>query len=337
MDQPSQNNSKTDLSNLDPGQILKDCHIPKDNALKYIKGNSLIPNEFAKVVLTYVTSGNGIGEIETATYYDTGIKQVSTVFPNGDQQPKTEITRFTFLNDLNPEFLSQKYLKLHDGSGYVGVFFALDGDITIPSMNVSRSIKVDILSGDSIFDIASKFRDAVNGDASFVATVTSQIVLVTHISQGTQIDATDINTAIQINVTTQGREPKQLDNTYFWIFRPNGSKYHVWYNVGGLGTDPAPVGSAGGIEVSVTTDATNIEVLNNTITSINSSIYFTAKADNEKLIVICDQAGPTSPMVDGNTGFGHFTTSKQGVVKKVIRTLVLTYDTSNELIEIDSF
>jgi len=337
MTQPSQNNSKTDISELDPGQILKDIHIPKDNAIKTIKGNSLVPNEFTKVIVTYVTSGNGIGEIETATYYDAGIKQVSSFFPSGDKQPKSEITSFTFGTDLNPAFLSQKYLKIHDGTGYVGVFFALDGELDIPEMGTYRNIKVDILTTDDVAGIALKFRNAINSDASFVASVTDRIVLVTHITQGVMIDAEDVNTAIKIYVTTQGQEPNELNNTYFWIHRPNSKKHHVWYNVGGLGIDPAPVGSEGGYEVAIAPDSPSLVVLNSTIDKINESIYFTAKANNARLVVTCDQAGPTDTINDGNTGFGHFLTLVPGEDKKVIKTLVLTYDASNELIEIDSF
>jgi hypothetical protein len=54
-------------------------------------------------------------------------------------------------------------------------------------------------------------------------------------------------TAVQCSPDVSG----SLQNKYFTIFAGyDNQKYHVWFNVDGLGTDPAPVNSIG-IEVSI--------------------------------------------------------------------------------------
>lgn len=60
------------LSNLDANQVIrKSARITSpdgDLGAGVVILNSLVPSEFDQISLTYVTSGNGIGEIETATY-----------------------------------------------------------------------------------------------------------------------------------------------------------------------------------------------------------------------------------------------------------------------------
>lgn len=50
-----------------------------------------------------------------------------------------------------------------------------------------------------------------------------------------------------------------LQNKYFFIYNLDGDKFHVWLNVNGAGTDPAPSGSTG-IEVAVATNASASDI-----------------------------------------------------------------------------
>lgn len=60
------------LSNLDANQVIrKSARIssPDGNlGTGAIILNSLVPSEYDQISVTYVTSGNGVGEIETAVY-----------------------------------------------------------------------------------------------------------------------------------------------------------------------------------------------------------------------------------------------------------------------------
>lgn len=50
-----------------PGGTVQVENVPGEN-LGVITQNSLVPSEYDQIALTYVAAGNGVGEIETATY-----------------------------------------------------------------------------------------------------------------------------------------------------------------------------------------------------------------------------------------------------------------------------
>lgn len=326
-DQPSQNNSNNEKSLLDPGQIARDIHISEDNAIKIIKANSLIPREFSRVQLDYVPAGKAKGEISRATYHDTGIKQVTSFFPRGDQQPSPEIASIALFGSL-ASTLSQTYFLLEDPAGRVGVFYALDGDLTIPSTGAARNIKVDILTGDTDTVITTKTRTALNSDIEFIATSLNTFVTVTSSTNGNKINAVDVNTGFEIE-TIDGKESLALDNTYFNLYSPTVI-YYVWYNVDGTGVNPAPAGQSG-IEVAITSDSDIDIVAQTTIQALNETRYFTATRNGIALIVTTNEAGETTDSADVNTGFTHFKTIIDGVNIKIIRTVDLTYNTDGEL------
>jgi len=60
------------LSQYDGQQVLRDVHDINNHAAQIINLSSLIPNSYDYIALTYVASGNGAGEIETATYKQGG-------------------------------------------------------------------------------------------------------------------------------------------------------------------------------------------------------------------------------------------------------------------------
>lgn len=65
------------LSRLDGQQVLRRVHDQDENALKIVDLAALIPKQYDHITLTYVASGNGAGELETATYRTGG--QTGTV------------------------------------------------------------------------------------------------------------------------------------------------------------------------------------------------------------------------------------------------------------------
>lgn len=331
-DQPSQNNSNTERSRLDSGQIIQDIHIPEDNAIKTIKANSLVPREFSRVELTLVASGPAKNEIETATYYDAGIKQVSSFFARGDQQPSPEITSI-MMYGADPTELSQTYFQVDDPSGRVAVFYALDGDLTIPTTGASRDLKVDILTGDTDVEIAEKTRLVVNGDAQFIAVRLNSILTITSSTNGNKLNAEDADTGFIFEVT-DGKVSKTLNNKYFFLYSPS-TTYYVWYNVAAGGADPTPGGT--GIEVAISADADEEEVRINTIQALNETAFFTARAEETEIKVTTNQQGPVTDAIDGNTDFTHFRTRVAGVNRVIIRTVILTYNGTGELITAESY
>lgn len=56
-------------SKLDADQITRLSFDEANSAMKTIGvGGSLVPQQYDEISLTYVAAGNGVGEIETATY-----------------------------------------------------------------------------------------------------------------------------------------------------------------------------------------------------------------------------------------------------------------------------
>jgi len=54
---------------LDSGQVIEASFDPLYEAIDVVNiGGSLVPDLYDEIDLTYVTVGNGIGQIETATY-----------------------------------------------------------------------------------------------------------------------------------------------------------------------------------------------------------------------------------------------------------------------------
>lgn len=58
---------------LDGNQVLQHAYIDDNQALAVVQVSQLIPEEYDSIELTYVTAGNGIGEIETVTYKQGGL------------------------------------------------------------------------------------------------------------------------------------------------------------------------------------------------------------------------------------------------------------------------
>lgn len=92
---------------------------------------------------------------------------------------------------------------------------------------------------------------------------------------------------------------------WFKIFKPNGTWKHVWYDVGGAGTDPAPSGSAGGVHVVLAANDTAATVASETEDAITTDAGWKAVLDGSDVYITCLTTGQTSSFVDGTatTGF----------------------------------
>ena len=56
------------LSQRDANQAIREAYSAEDSAFRNLNIASLVPEAYDFIALTYVTSGNGIGEVETVTY-----------------------------------------------------------------------------------------------------------------------------------------------------------------------------------------------------------------------------------------------------------------------------
>lgn len=53
----------------DPGNIIRAIYDEDSNSIQAIlTGGNLVPDQYDEIAMTYITSGNGVGEIGTVTY-----------------------------------------------------------------------------------------------------------------------------------------------------------------------------------------------------------------------------------------------------------------------------
>lgn len=60
------------LSSLDHEQVIRSAYDEQSNSFSYNNVADLVKEAYDYIALTYVTSGNGTGEIETVTYKNGG-------------------------------------------------------------------------------------------------------------------------------------------------------------------------------------------------------------------------------------------------------------------------
>lgn len=116
-----------------------------------------------------------------------------------------------------------------------------------------------------------------------------------------------------------------LNNTYFTLYSENDeSLYHVWYNVAGGGTDPAPVNSVG-IEVPIeTNDSAEIVLLATRLVLENKSDFKVEEIGPIKLKITNSRKGVASNTQDFGTGFT-FNTVQQGD-ERLLKSVDIPFD-----------
>jgi hypothetical protein len=108
-------------------------------------------------------------------------------------------------------------------------------------------------------------------------------------------------TTIQTSPDVSG----SLQNKYFLIFSGfENQKHHVWFNVDGLGTDPAPSNSIG-IEVSISSNDVAIIIAKAVELTVNNifSSKFTASVLGSSVTIQNHKYGQFNPSIDVNTLF----------------------------------
>jgi hypothetical protein len=127
----------------------------------------------------------------------------------------------------------------------------------------------------------------------------------------------DYNNKTTITVTAD--VGGSLNNTYFMIYSArNATAYYVWYNVGGLGTDPN-IADATGIEITIQPNDYKQVVGLATKQAINANDDFTVTSANETLFIENVNKGFCDETVDNNTGFTFSTTQGGSQQRAVIQ------------------
>jgi hypothetical protein len=325
--------SKSDLSDLHYTSVLRDAHNEDFNALDIIEVNNLVPARYGKVALTYITSGNGIGEVGQADFYSNAKYESTKVITTADQIGSAHKTTVFFIQ-RTPSMLAGKAFIIYDNIGGVAVWFNVDGSNTAPVVDDAyRYIQVNILSTDNHEAIAIKTSIAVNADSEFLSVYTSYITVISSVSVGIKPSSKDFNSSLGIK-NTAGSEKITLNNKYFFINSAlDATEYYVWYNVGGMGVDPAISGKIG-IMIPIPTGASVSVINQNTKVILDTTGDFVTNIVDNTLIIKNKLIGVTTASTEGNSGFVVLRTVA-GQDRELLVTLILTYNGSNELIEVE--
>ena len=122
-----------------------------------------------------------------------------------------------------------------------------------------------------------------------------------------------------------------LQSTYFFMYAAQANtKFYIWYNVDGLGVDPAIANSIG-IEVPLASNDDKTIVANATQLILNMSVYktyFNITRTGSILTIANTHFGPISDTVDNDTTFVFDNTSG---ARELVEKVNLMYNGSNPI------
>jgi len=326
--------SKKETTSLDYTNAITSAHVEDSKAFNVINVNTLIPPNHGKIVLEYIAGNvNGSGNIGTVTYFSKGQYQESKVTTRGDSLGTAHKVTLNFSN-RTPLSLAGKSFVLYDDTGAVNVWFNVDFANAEPTnASTYRSIEVNLLSSQSSQIIAQKVALAMSMDSQFIGVHTLNYVIISSSTAGIKPDAYDVTTGIYIK-NTAGIPPETLNNKYFLINSANNStRYYVWYNVSGAGIDPLLAGKTG-IMVPISSGFTAAQVAQKTKEILDANSDFITNINSETLFIRNKEVGSSDASEEGNSGFLVFEEC-QGQDRSVIATLILGYDSEDNLISVE--
>ena len=314
------------LSDFDMGSVLKDSHNKEQNALDINQVNSLVPSKFDTIELTYDVNEN----ITVAKYYGLGKQEIFTIAIRDTPQGSAEITTFPFTSST-PAGLGGKYLIIYDDVGSVGVWFDLDNGSTPPTTGAARDIEIDIATGDSTTDLATKFATTMNSDSKFAGTTVSSLAVIQVSTIGNKTDATTGTSGITPSIT-QG--VNSLEGKFFYIYnRDDNIKYGWYYTIDGSGSEPSNDADVMTVVPILSSDDIG-EIATKTSVIVNNNDYLSCDSSGSSFIVTELQNGNTTGFEDGDSGFTS-NTDQEGEASQLVATVYMSYDVNNNITKIE--
>lgn len=132
-------------------------------------------------------------------------------------------------------------------------------------------IEIDIATGDSADDVATKTQVAIDDETDFIATVSTSTVTIMHTSKANVMDSIDEDTGFTINVTTQGINDASAGFFKTVIFKPSTAQ--ILYN-GVFIDEPDDLSYFNLKDVSTTTEINEITVGNDVAHNVATTASF---------------------------------------------------------------
>lgn len=318
------------LSNLDPGQVLQDSHNIPLHALDVNVISGLVPTSFSKIVPNYDDCGN----IVNVKFYGQGLNEIINLVIPALAQGKSEISTFSFIG-LNPSDIAGKYVTIYDGVGKVVPWFDLDNGNSQPVVSgASRYVEIDIATGDSAINIASKFSAKLSLDSEFTSSPLLSTSVVQSLDVGARTDATAGNTGVLVAIGQQGVDSLAGKLFYLWKY-DNSVKYAFYFTIDGSGSAPVHTGTSLTQIALLSTDSVS-DIAVKTATGISSIPYFSAVATSGgQLRVTYRSSGNTSGFLDSNTGmFSEVVQDGQDL--QLVQELVISYNSTGDIESVEA-
>jgi len=238
-------------------------------------------------------------------------KETTAVTCLGDVAASPAVAEVTSIT-VNTPALHGKFFTLFSGAtASVAFYYNVDGIVLVPVTGATRSVLISILSADSNDDIATKTQLAINGDASFTATVLASVVTVTNNTAGAVPDVIDTGaTNFVFSITTQGSNAivaNSVEGKLLYIYSPGTTaapspvKVGVWYSTGITSTPPNNADTL--IPVIVTVGDVASVIATKTAAAIAANSLFVATSANDVVTIIAKNPGNATDSVDVSTGF----------------------------------
>jgi hypothetical protein len=235
-----------------------------------------------------------------------------------------QVDTITFLQAETGSNYTSKYFTINaaDNTTNYYVWYTVGSVGTDPAPSGLTAIPVLIQSSDTADVIAEKTLNSISLVLSdFVVSGSGASITVTNTNPGLATAptiGTFSSSTISAAATTPGvgqlvtQEetsvtcivPTSLAGKYFTLNTPyNLIQNYVWYQVNGIGTDPAPAGRTG-ILVSVLSTDTAINVATKTAVALNATTTYTATNNGTDVITITNvNFGPTAAATAATSGF----------------------------------
>ncbi|HLD91123.1 MAG TPA: hypothetical protein VI911_08940 [Patescibacteria group bacterium] len=321
-------NSPNSLSVLDPGQTLQTAFNDTQRAFDVILANDFVPKRYVKVSYEYKDMSDGTFEVEYINFYGEGIAHETLISCRGTPDGRSEITTVTF-NGKTGINLDGKYFIIYDDVGSVGVWFNLNGTSIHPVTGALRDLEVVIYSSDNSNLLASRLKEVMNLDSEFTSLNIGCMTTIASNSVGDKPDAT--NGTSGLGISSQ-KGLNTLNNKYFFLYTTNDEfKFHVWYNLDGLGVDPSPLGSIPIIVNILSSDNENTiaEKTNNAIDILD---YFIATYRTNEVTIKNNTYGVATITTDVNTEHGMIKSVQIGEIGGLVAKVRIHYDVVTKLI-----
>lgn len=171
-------------------------------------------------VLVSLTGYNSKGSAQFIQLHDaaavpsdvvSGVAEVSTVDTTGG----------------TPAGLDGKYFLISGASADYYVWFDLDDGSTDPEVAAKTGIEVDIATGDSEAQIATKLQTVLEAHAAFGATVDTNVVTITDAASGARTNIAAGDAALAVAVSVQGVTAIAASSPVLVITVPASSNFTI--------------------------------------------------------------------------------------------------------------